>query len=748
MIYILGLSAYYHDSAAALLCDGEIIAAAQEERFSRKRHDAAFPEQAVRFCLQQAGISLHDVDHIVFYDKPFLKFERLLETHLATAPMGLPAFIKAMPVWLKEKLYLKKLLRDSLSALVSCDAKELPALLFSSHHQAHAASAYFASPYDKAAVLCLDGVGEWATATAWLGEGNNLQALWQIDFPHSLGLLYSAFTYYAGFRVNSGEYKLMGLAPYGEAKYVDLILENLLDLKDDGSFRLDMSYFNFASGLTMTSKKFHRLFGAGPRKPESDLRQRDMDIAKSIQVVTEEIVLRLAKTLRRETGAENLCMAGGVALNCVANGRLLKEGVFKNIWVQPAAGDAGGALGAAYVAWFQYLDKQRDVPQKDHMQAALLGTEYSDEVIEKILLSEKAVYKKYQTDDLLDVVVAHLDNAQVVGWFQGRMEFGPRALGNRSILGDARSEVMQSVINLKIKNRESFRPFAPAVLQEKASEWFDIKVKSPYMLFVAQLNKNKCFEHSVDNKHIQGLDKLKIKRSQVPAITHVDNSARVQTVSAESNALFHRLLTRFEDQTQCPMLINTSFNVRGEPVVESPTDALRCFMKTGMDVLAIGSFVVLKTEQPENSLLSVCGDASVDDKSAVTADVSVKTLRQFVLSTGIMVSLIFGLFFPWLADSEINMNVFAFAALWAGWGLLLPKTLRPVYNVWMRFGSLMHKIMTPLILSILYFVLITPLGLMMRLFAKDPLNRKLDASVESYREDSPAIKADDLEKPF
>ena len=748
MIYILGLSAYYHDSAAALLCDGEIIAAAQEERFSRKRHDAAFPEQAVRFCLQQAGISLHDVDHIVFYDKPFLKFERLLETHLATAPMGLPAFIKAMPVWLKEKLYLKKLLRDSLSALVSCDAKELPALLFSSHHQAHAASAYFASPYDKAAVLCLDGVGEWATATAWLGEGNNLQALWQINFPHSLGLLYSAFTYYAGFRVNSGEYKLMGLAPYGEAKYVDLILENLLDLKDDGSFRLDMSYFNFASGLTMTSKKFHRLFGAGPRKPESELRQRDMDIAKSIQVVTEEIVLQLAKTLRRETGAENLCMAGGVALNCVANGRLLKEGVFKNIWVQPAAGDAGGALGAAYVAWFQYLDKQRDVPQKDHMQAALLGTEYSDEVIEKILLSEKAIYKKYQTDDLLDVVVAHLDNAQVVGWFQGRMEFGPRALGNRSILGDARSEVMQSVINLKIKNRESFRPFAPSVLQEKASEWFDIKVKSPYMLFVAQLNKNKCFEHSVDNKHIQGLDKLKIKRSQVPAITHVDNSARVQTVSAESNALFHRLLTRFEDQTQCPMLINTSFNVRGEPVVESPTDALRCFMKTGMDVLAIGSFVLLKNEQTENSLLSVCGDASVEKKSAVTADVSVKTLRQFVLSTGIMVSLIFGLFFPWLADSEINMNVFAFAALWVGWGLLLPKTLRPVYNVWMRFGSLMHKIMTPLILSILYFVLITPLGLMMRLFAKDPLNRKLDASVESYREDSPAIKADDLEKPF
>ncbi len=744
MIYILGLSAYYHDSAAVLLCDGEIVAAAQEERFTRKRHDADFPVHAVEFCLSRAGISLSEVDHIVFYDKPFLKFERLLETHLATAPVGLPAFIKAMPVWLKEKLYLKKLLRDSLSELARCEVKDLPALLFSSHHQAHAASAYYASPFDKAVVLCLDGVGEWATTTAWLGEGNQLKPLWQINFPHSLGLLYSAFTYYAGFRVNSGEYKLMGLAPYGEARYVDLILEHLLDLKEDGSFRLDMSYFNFASGLTMTSKKFHRLFGSEPRKPESELRQRDMDIAKSIQVVTEKIVLRLAKTLRKETGVENLCMAGGVALNCVANGRLLKESVFKNVWVQPAAGDAGGALGAAYIAWFQYLNKPGMAAQSDHMQGALLGTEYDDKAIEKILLSENMVYKKYETEALLDVVTEYLDKEMVVGWFQGRMEFGPRALGNRSILGDPRSEEMQSIINLKIKNRESFRPFAPAVLQEKAAEWFEINIKSPYMLFVAQLKKDKCVDDAAADR-VQGLARLKTKRSQVPAITHVDNSARVQTVSAESNAMFYRLLTRFEKLTQCPMLINTSFNVRGEPVVESPGDALRCFLKTDMDVLAIGSFVVLKTEQPEKKPVPVYDDKTGEQ---LVNDVSVKQLRQFALSTGIMVSLIFGLFFPWLAGSKMNTSVFIYSALWAGWGLLLPKTLTPLYNVWMRFGQVMHKIMTPLILSIIYFVLITPLGLVMRMSGNDPLNRKLDAAADSYREQSQAIKADDLEKPF
>jgi len=748
MIYILGISAYYHDSAAVLLADGEIIAAAQEERFTRKRHDADFPENAIRFCFKQANISLSDINHIVFYDKPFLKFERLLETHLATAPTGLPAFIKAMPVWLKEKLYLKKLLRDSLAEIGKCGVEHLPQLLFSTHHQAHAASAYYASPYDKAVVLCLDGVGEWATTTTWLGEGNELNPLWQIDFPHSLGLLYSAFTYYAGFRVNSGEYKLMGLAPYGEAKYVDLILDNLLDLKDDGTFRLDMSYFNFASGLTMTSKKFHRLFGGEPRKAESDLRQRDMDIAKSIQVVTEEIVLRLAKTLRKETGVENLCLAGGVALNCVANGRLLEEEVFSNIWVQPAAGDAGGALGAAYIAWFQYLNKPRVVSEQDQMQAALLGTTYSDAEIEEILVAKKLCYIKHETETLLNTVVEYLMNDQVVGWFQGRMEFGPRALGSRSILGDARSENMQSVINLKIKNRESFRPFAPAVLQDKAAEWFDLNVKSPYMLFVTKLNKNKCFETADNTTTAQGLDKLKIKRSQVPAITHVDNSARVQTVSSDSNAMFYQLLKKFDSKTGCPMLINTSFNVRGEPVVESPLDAIRCFMKTEMDVLAIGSFLLVKKEQ-----LKKLDDTSYEEKlfnknTPVNTALSAKELRQFAFSTAGVIALIFGLFIPWLLESRISVNVLTAAALWAGWGLLLPKTLGPVYNGWMKFGLFMNKITTPLILSVIYFFLITPLGLIKKVFGKDPLNRKLDTAVTSYREKSQRIDADDLEKPF
>lgn len=753
MTCILGISAYYHDSAAVLLLDGEIIAAAQEERFTRVRHDASFPKNSIQFCLKQADIALTEVNHIIFYDKPFLKFERLLETHLATAPTGLPAFIKAMPVWLKEKLYLKKLLRDSLSGLGKCTSAELPKLLFSSHHQAHAASAFYASPFEKAAVLCLDGVGEWATTSAWMGEANQLTPMWQINFPHSLGLLYSAFTYYTGFRVNSGEYKLMGLAPYGEAKYVDLILEHLLDLKDDGTFRLDMSYFNFASGLTMTSKKFHHLFGAEPREPESKLRQRDMDIAKSIQVVTEEVVLRLARTLRDETGVKNLCMAGGVALNCVANGRLLKEGVFENIWVQPAAGDAGGALGAAYLAWHQYLSMPRDISQQDHMKGALLGPEYSDDEIEAVLLDANAVYKKYETDPLLDVVSDCIKNNKVVGWFQGKMEFGPRALGSRSILGDPRSEDMQRVINLKIKNRESFRPFAPAVLQDSLSEWFDLNVRSPYMLFVGHLNKDRCIDNA-SGAGVRGLAKLKLKRSQVPAITHVDNSARVQTVSSESNSMFYRLLKSFDKQTQCPMLINTSFNVRGEPVVESPHDALRCFMKTDMDILAIGSFILVKSKQPKNlSTTMNSEDSSMNKQQVSNKVIKPKELRQFAFSTGVVISLLFGWFIPWLAGSTSNTNVFIFAAMWMILGMLLPKTLAPVYGGWMRFGSVMNKVTTPLILSMIYFVLITPLGLLVRVFSSDPLSRKLDNSITTYRVESQVIEEDnlrreDLERPF
>ncbi len=747
MTYILGLSAYYHDSAAALLLDGEIIAAAQEERFTRIRHDAAFPENSIQFCIRQAGISFSDIDHIVFYDKPLLKFERLLETHLATAPFGLPAFIKAMPVWLKEKLYLKKVLREQLSAIGECDASDLPALLFSTHHQAHAASAYYASPYEKAAVLCLDGVGEWATTTAWLAEGKDLSPIWQINFPHSIGLLYSAFTYYTGFRVNSGEYKLMGLAPYGEAKYVDLILDNLIDLKEDGSFRLDMSFFNFASGLTMTSKKFHDLFGAAPRKPESDIRQRDMDIAKSIQVVTEDVVLRLAKKLQLETGVENLCLAGGVALNCVANGRLLDENIFKNIWVQPAAGDAGGALGAAYLVWHQYLNKQKIISQQDRMQGALLGTQYSDSEIENVLSSAGAFYKKYETDDLLNIVSGYLNDEKVVGWFQGKMEFGPRALGSRSILGDPRSKDMQSIINIKIKSRESFRPFAPSILVDKLSEWFEMNVKSPYMLFVTQLNNDKCFDVDQDVK-VQGLDKLKIIRSQVPSITHVDNTARVQSVSDESNPMFFRLLSKFYALTHCPILINTSFNVRGEPIVESPDDALACFINTGMDVLAIGSFVLLKDDQPD-TLMDKLDHRKTNDKQQDSAvELLPGELRRFAISTGVAVSLIFGWFFPWLTDSKPAIDIMAVSALWIIWGLLLPVTLRPIYKGWMLFGLMMGRFMTPLILSIIYFTLITPVGLIMRLLGNDPLHRKLDSSAESYYVISDNIEPEDLEKPF
>jgi len=747
MTYILGLSAYYHDSAAALLCDGEIIAAAQEERFTRIRHDAAFPGNSIQFCLKQAGISFSDIDHIVFYDKPLLKFERLLETHLATAPFGLRAFIKAMPVWLKEKLYLKKVLREALSAIGECKAVDLPALLFSSHHQAHAASAYYASPYDKSAVLCLDGVGEWATTTAWLAEGRNLKPLWQINFPHSLGLLYSAFTYYMGFRVNSGEYKLMGLAPYGEAKYVDLILDNLIDIKQDGSFHLDMSFFNFAAGLTMTSKKFHDLFGAEPREPETEIRQRDMDLAKSIQVVTEDIVLRLAKKLHLETGMENLCLAGGVALNCVANGRLLDENIFKNIWVQPAAGDAGGALGAAYLVWYQYLNNIKAISQQDHMHGALLGAEYSDNEIENVLLSTGAKYKKYESEELLKVVSGYLNSEKVVGWFQGKMEFGPRALGSRSILGDPRSKNMQSIINIKIKNRESFRPFAPAILFEKLSDWFEMSVTSPYMLFVTHLKNDKCFDVGEDGE-IQGLDKLKIIRSQVPSITHVDNTARVQSVSDESNMMFFRLLSKFNDLTQCPILINTSFNVRGEPIVESPDDALACFMTTGMDVLAIGSYVLLKNEQPDDLLEKLEHRKTVEKQQAPTIELLPKELRQFAISTGVAASLIFGWFFPWLADLKPDIDFMLGSILWIAWGLFFPTTLRPVYKSWMLFGSMMGRFMTPFILSITYFALITPAGLIMRLLGNDPLSRKLDNSVDSYCVKSENIEPSDLEKPF
>jgi carbamoyltransferase len=598
MTDILGISAYYHDSAAAILRDGQVLAAAQQERFSRRKHDAGFPTEAIEYCLAEAGTSLKNIEHVVFYDKPLIKFERLLETYLSYAPNGFRSFVVAMPIWLKEKLFLKTTLKKELAALGGCAVKELPVLEFAEHHQSHAASAFYFSPFDKSAVLCLDGVGEWATTSVWRGNGTQLEPLWEIDFPHSLGLLYSAFTYFTGFRVNSGEYKLMGLAPYGEPKYVDLILDKLLDLKPDGTFRLDMQYFNYCTGLTMTNSNFDALFGGPPRRPESEVTQREMDIAASIQKVTETVVLRLAKTIHTETGEENLCLAGGVALNCVANGRILRESPFKNIWVQPAAGDAGGAIGAAAVSWYANGNGERQVNGKDSMQGSYLGPRYGPEAIRQGLDKFHGVYSELPDEELFARLAGLLEQGKVIGWFQGRMEFGPRALGGRSIIGDPRNTEMQTIMNLKIKYRESFRPFAPSVLAERVSDYFEQKTESPYMLIVAPVREELRRELTAEEQALFGVEKLKIKRSDLPAITHVDYSARVQTVHEETNPRYYRLLKAFEKQTGCGVLVNTSFNVRGEPIVCTPEDAYRCFMRTEMDYLVVENFLLGKEDQP------------------------------------------------------------------------------------------------------------------------------------------------------
>lgn len=592
---ILGISAYYHDSAATLLRSGRIVAAAQEERFTRKKHDERFPRNAIQYCLREANVSAHELDSIVFYDKPILKFERLLDTYLSYAPRGFRSFVMAVPVWLKEKLYLKRTLRQELAGLLSCKESELPPILFAEHHESHAASAFYPSPYENAAVLCLDGVGEWATTSAWLGSGSDLTPLWQIDFPHSLGLLYSAFTYYLGFKVNSGEYKLMGLAPYGKPVHTQLIWDNLIDVKEDGSFRLNLDYFDYCTGLRMTNQKFSDLFGGPPKDPESIPTQRDMDLAASIQVVTEEIIIKLARQLQKDTGADYLCLAGGVALNCVANGRLLREGIFKDIWIQPAAGDAGGSLGAAYAACHTYRKQPRVyVPGADQMQGSLLGPHYEQpEVIAK-LDELGAHYTVLDSDSLFDRVAEILASEKVVGWFQNRMEFGPRALGARSIIADPRSSAMQSQLNLKIKFRESFRPFAPAVREEAVGRYFHLDRPSPYMLLVAQVHED---IQSHPSESLDGLAQLHQVRSTIPAVTHVDYSARVQTVSEKNNPEFYHLLSAFERKTGCPVLVNTSFNVRGEPIVCTPEDAFRCFMGTDMDYLVLGNILLSKDAQ-------------------------------------------------------------------------------------------------------------------------------------------------------
>lgn len=595
---ILGISAYYHDSAAALLVDGAVVAAAQEERFSRKKHDASFPQHAVRYCLESQGLLLSDLDAVVYYEKPLLTFERLLETYLGAAPRGGRSFVAAMQVWLKEKLFLKTEIKKQLAALAG-DAEPLPQLLFSEHHLSHAGAAFYPSPFEKAAVLCMDGVGEWVTTSAWLGDGSSLQPLWEINFPHSLGLLYSAFTYYCGFKVNSGEYKLMGLAPYGEPRFVEQIKEHLIDIKPDGTFRLDLSYFKFHRGFRMTGRKFHKLFGRPPRKGETELSQFHMDLAASIQVVTEEIVLKIARTLRDETGAKHLCLSGGVALNCVANGKLLREGLFEDIWIQPASGDAGSALGAALVAWHQHFEQPRQPVPGDAMAGTYLGPQFSNDQIAAYLNDIQAPFHSLDDAALFERLAELLDQGKVIGWFNGRMEFGPRALGGRSIIGDPRNQQMQSVMNLKIKYRESFRPFAPSVLEHEVDNQFELQAKSPYMLLVAPVKKALCTPMTEQQQQLFGIDKLNVPRSQLPAITHVDYSARVQTVSDRTNPRYFKLIRAFQRRTGCPTIVNTSFNVRGEPIVCTPQDAYRCFMRTEMDALVLQNQLLLKTEQPK-----------------------------------------------------------------------------------------------------------------------------------------------------
>lgn len=587
---ILGISAFYHDSAACLVRDGRIVAAAQEERFSRKKHDSSFPANAIRYCLEEGGLRGEDLDLVAFYDKPFLKFERILETYLDAAPMGIRSFMKAMPLWIKQKLWVKDLIQQELEY----EGK----IIFPEHHESHAASAFFPSPFQEAAFLTADGVGEWATASYGVGKDNEIHIHAEIHFPHSLGLLYSAFTYYLGFKVNSGEYKVMGLAPYGVAAYRDTILSELIDLKDDGSFRLNMRYFNYCSGLTMTSKRFEDLFGGPPRRPESSIEQRHMDLARSLQDVTEEVMLRMARYVHKKTGQKRLCLAGGVALNCVGNGRILRQGPFDDVWIQPAAGDAGGALGAALFAWHQYLGKPRSANGlKDSQQGSYLGPEFGRDSVRDYLDTNSIPYVELDDGEIPEKIAGLIADKKVVGWFRGRMEFGPRALGSRSILGDARSAEMQRVINLRIKFRESFRPFAPSVLKERAADFFEMDRESPYMLLVAPVRENKRCALSEEDENLIGLDKLRVVRSSIPAVTHVDYSARVQTVSAEDNPLYYKMIAMFDEKYGCPVVINTSFNVRGEPIVCTPEDAYLCFMRTNMDYLLLGNFCLDKAKQ-------------------------------------------------------------------------------------------------------------------------------------------------------
>lgn len=750
---ILGISAYFHDSASCLVRDGEIVAAAQEERFTRRKHDSGFPQNAIRYCLNEGKAAVSDLAYIVFYDKPFLKFERLLETYLSFAPHGIASFVTAMPIWIGEKLFLKDLLKNELLAIAGdLEKADLPPILFTEHHESHAGSAFYPSPFDQAAILCMDGVGEWATTSAWLGEGNRLTPLWEIPFPHSLGLLYSAFTYYTGFKVNSGEYKLMGLAPYGRPKYVKTIHDHLIDVKPDGTFRLNIEYFDYCTGLTMTNGRFEALFGGPPRKPESPLTQREMDLARSIQDVTEDVMSRMARSLYQETGMNNLCLAGGVALNCVGNGKILREGPYSGLWIQPAAGDAGGAVGAALAAWYQYANKPRTADGgNDGMRGSYLGPSFSNDQIEQFLHRIAAPYERLGDEALMERVANKLNEQAVVGWFQGRMEFGPRALGGRSILGDARSSTMQSVMNLRIKYRESFRPFAPSVLRERLADYFHMNENSPYMLLVAPVLDKRRTTLTTEQKSLSGIDLLNVPRSDVPAVTHIDYSARIHTVHKDTNPRYYRLLKTFEAKTGCGLIVNTSFNVRGEPMVCTPEDAYRCFMRTEMDVLVLENCILSKTAQKpltnntdwrkELELDKLREAPQLPDRSTA------RELRRF----GLVVGCIFGIIgvWPWLILSQpFRLWALIPAAVLVVAAMIFPRCLAQVHQAWAQAGHVLGWVNTRIIIGAIFLLLVTPCGLIMRLMGRDPMLRCIEPSSQTYRVRRGSRPAADLRRQF
>jgi carbamoyltransferase len=776
MADILGISAFYHDSAAALVRDGEIVAAAQEERFSRRKHDAGFPRAAIAYCLAEAGVEVSDLHAVVFYEKPLVKFERLLETYLAFAPRGLPSFLAAMPLWLREKLFLKDLIRRELERLGGAKGRPLPPVLFSEHHEAHAASAFYPSPFERAAILCVDGVGEWATTSAWVGRGDAITPLWEIPFPHSLGLLYAAFTAFAGFRVNSDEYKLMGLAPYGEPRYVQAIYDHLVDVKADGTFRLNLAYFDYCTGLKMTNRRFERLFGGPPRRPGGPITAREMDLARSIQVVTEEIMLRLAGALHRETGERCLCLAGGVALNCVANGRMLREGPYEALWIQPAAGDAGGAVGAALLAWYGLEGGRRRPAQPDGMRGARLGPAFDRREVEERLRAAGAVFTVVPDERLFDCIASDLAAGRVVGWFDGRMEFGPRALGGRSILADPRDLGMQALVNRKIKFRESFRPFAPAVLRERAAEYFELEVDSPYMLLTAPVRAAHRRPAPPEAAGLTGLDRLRIVQSSIPAVTHVDGSARIQTVEAATHPRFHRLLEAFERQTGCGVLLNTSFNVRDEPIVCTPEDAYACFMRTELDRLVIENCVLDKRDQPARETPAVVaasrpepaspggpgddggihGPARNDDvvpalpalgpaahAPAGSASLEAAGLRRFGLAASafVLVAAVFIADGVWISAALLP----AAALVAAAWRR--PEVLAGCYRGWMRLARAVGRVNTVLLLTAFFFAALTPMAALLRLVRYDPMRRR-PAPAASYRVAKSARRADHLYRQF